>query len=207
MTSHWYAESSGRRTRQICADVAVALALVLCLRVGIGVHDLTADLAGPGRTLQAAGATLAQRMDEAGTAAGSVPLAGDDLAAPFTGAGDAGRAIEAAGVRQQHVVAQLAAALGWAAGGLLALALLASWLPWRIRFARRAGRAARLRDSGHGLDILALRALARQPLGDLLAAGPSLAEGWRNGDAHAVETLAALELRDLGLRPRRQAAR
>jgi hypothetical protein len=199
MVAHWYAESPARRSRQLLADVAVALALLACLWLGSGVHHLTADLAGPGRTLQSAGAALADKMDEAGAAAGKVPLAGQDLAAPFSGAGQAGRAIESAGVRQQQVVARMATLFGLLSGGVPALLVLSLWLPRRVRFAREAGLAGRLRSAHGGLDILALRALARQPLGDLERVGPAVVEGWRAGDPQAIEALAALELRGLGL--------
>lgn len=199
MDIHWYAESPTRRSRQIFADVLATLALLICAWIGDGVHDLTAELAGPGRALESGGAALADRMDDAGRAAGNVPLAGDELAAPFEGAGEASRAIEDAGVQQQEVVATLANALGWVTGGVPALVVLALWLPPRIRFARQAGLARRLRGDLAGLDMLALRALARQPLGDLVRVGPELVDGWRARDRRAIETLAALELRRLGL--------
>ena len=66
---------------------------------------------------------------------------------------------------------------------------------------RRAGVAARVRDLPAGKDLLALRALASQPLNKLTRLGPDIAQSWRNGDAAAVDTLAALELKQLGLSP------
>jgi hypothetical protein len=202
MAVSWYAESPARRGRQIAADMMVTAGLLGCLWVGTGVHDLTAGLAEPGRALESAGTSLSDRMDDAAEAAGNIPLAGDELAAPFEGAEDASRAIEDAGVRQQQVVATLATGLGWATGGIPALFLVLLWLPRRLRFARQASQAARLRAADAGLDLLALRALARQPLADLAALGPAAVAGWRDQDADAVEALAALELRQLGLRPR-----
>jgi hypothetical protein len=202
MAVSWYAESPARRGRQIAADMMVTAGLLGCLWVGTGVHDLTAGLAEPGRALESAGTSLSDRMDDAAEAAGNIPLAGDELAAPFEGAGDASRAIEDAGVRQQQVVATLATGLGWATGGIPALFLVLLWLPRRLRFARQASQAARLRAADAGLDLLALRALVRQPLATLAALGPAVVAGWRDQDADAVEALAALELRQLGLRPR-----
>ena len=61
--------------------------------------------------------------------------------------------------------------------------------------------ASRLRVDVPGKDLLALRALATQPLRRLAALDPQIAAAWRRGDPRAVETLAALELRGLGLRP------
>ena len=57
------------------------------------------------------------------------------------------------------------------------------------------------RDQPAGRDLLALRALATRPLNQLSKLGPDIAQSWRNGDASAMEALAALELRDLGLHP------
>ena len=69
---------------------------------------------------------------------------------------------------------------------------------------RRAGVAAVVRDHPAGRDLLALRALAGRPLNQLTKLGPDIAQSWRDGDAAAVDALAALELSDLGLRPSRR---
>ncbi|TBL27832.1 hypothetical protein EYA84_28020, partial [Verrucosispora sp. SN26_14.1] len=50
-----------------------------------------------------------------------------------------------------------------------------------------------------GRDLLALRALAGQPLRKLTRISPDVAEAWRQGDDATVNALAALELRRLGL--------
>jgi hypothetical protein len=68
---------------------------------------------------------------------------------------------------------------------------------------RRAAVASAVRDQPAGRDLLALRALAGQPLNNLAKLGPDIAQSWRNGDAAAVDALAELELRKLGLRSRR----
>jgi hypothetical protein len=81
----------------------------------------------------------------------------------------------------------------------LALVLLL-WLPRRLRWMRRAGVATTVRDQPAGRDLLALRAQATQPLNQLAKLGPDIAQSWRNGDASAVDALAALELRQLGLK-------
>jgi hypothetical protein len=69
-----------------------------------------------------------------------------------------------------------------------------------VRWMRRAGAAAALRAAPAGRDLLALRALATQPLRRLAALGPDVAESWRRGDDTTVDALAALELRGLGMR-------
>ena len=85
-------------------------------------------------------------------------------------------------------------------------------LPARHRAVRLAAAAGALDAPGRvgaklaagpaGRDLLALRALATQPLGKLTRIGPDVAEAWRRGDDATVDALAALELRQLGLRGR-----
>lgn len=203
MSLIWYAETSARRSRQIAADATAVLSLLVCYWVGSGVHDLTAELAAPGRSLESGGAALAERMTDASTAAGEVPLVGDSLQEPFDQASEAGRSIEEAGVKQQEVVHTLALTLGLVTGGIPALVVLALWLPRRLRFARRAAYARRLLRGGVGLDVFAFRALARQPIADLARLSTDPAAGWRNRDPETIEALAALELRGLGLRSNR----
>jgi hypothetical protein len=61
-----------------------------------------------------------------------------------------------------------------------------------------------VRSEPAGRDLLALRALASRPLSELTRLGPDIAQSWRNGDASAVDALAALELKRLGLKPGRR---
>lgn len=200
MHLRWYAETSFRRSRQITADVIAAMALLLCYWLGTSVHDLTADLAGPGRTLESAGSGLADRLSDAGSAAGDVPLVGGPLQDALEQGSDAGRSIEDAGQQQQDVVGALATTLGWVTGGLPALVVLGLWLPRRWRFARLAAQAQRLRDSGAGMEVFAFRALARQPIAVLASLESDPAAGWRHRDPKTIQALASLELRTLGLK-------
>lgn len=200
MQLRWYAETPARRSRQVTADLLAALALVLCFWLGSSVHDLTAELAGPGRTLQSAGSDLAGRLTDAGSAASDVPLVGGPLQDALERGSDAGRSIERAGVEQQQVVGTLATTLGWVSGGTPALVVLALWLPKRLRFARRAGLAHGLRETGAGLDVFAFRALARAPISALARLPKDPAAGWRDRDPEVIAALADLELRHLGLR-------
>ena len=73
------------------------------------------------------------------------------------------------------------------------------WVLVRLRYARRARSAVVIRQ--HGIDLLALRALAHQPAGKLLAASGDPAAAWRFGDPGTLYRLAVLELRSLGLGP------
>lgn len=200
MNLAWYAETSARRSRQVLTDVLALAGLLLCLWLGSTVHDTTEELAGPGRSIESAGNDLAERLDEASDAAGEIPAVGDELAAPLDRARDVGEQIESAGARQQEVVGTLANVLGWTIGGVPAIWLLLRWLPPRVRFVRRAREARLLRESAAGMDLLALRALARQPLRELMRMRMSPITGWRERDPQVVAALAGLELRRLGVR-------
>jgi hypothetical protein len=99
---------------------------------------------------------------------------------------------------------QVAHDLAWALALLLlvgpVLVVLLGWLPLRVRWIRRATAAVGLRDGNAGRDLLALRALANQPLRRLTRIDPDPVGAWRDGDRSTVNALAALELRRLGVR-------
>jgi hypothetical protein len=150
--------------------------------------------------LQGAGTGLADNLAGAGKQVGRIPAVGDDIAKPFGKAADAARALAAAGQQQQAIVHQLALVV---VAIVLAVPLglvLFGWLPLRVRWIRRAGAAATVRRMEGGEDLLALRALATQPLRRLTGLDPDIAQAWRRDDPAAVAALAALELRRLGLR-------
>jgi hypothetical protein len=195
----WYAETPARRSRQVIADVLVLVGLVLCVWLGTTVHGTTEKLVDPGERIESAGVELSQRMDEAASAVENIPAVGDEVAEPFSDASGVGQRIEDAGKQQQEAVRTLATVLGWTAGGLPALLLLLTWLPRRLRFGRRAAEARLLRESSAGIDLLALRALARQPIGALLRMRNAPVTGWRRQDPDVVAALAALELHRLGV--------
>jgi hypothetical protein len=187
--------------RQLLTDLLVVLWVYAWIRAGRWVHDLVLKLGVPGQKLEGAGNGMADNLAAAGGKVGRVPLVGDELTQPFTRAAEAARSLAEAGRESQEMVGTLALVLSLL---LLAVPLglvLFGWLPLRLRWMRRAGVAAAVRDQPAGRDLLALRALAGRPLNQLTRLGPDIAQSWRNGDAAAVDALAALELRDLGLRP------
>jgi hypothetical protein len=202
-----YADGQVRRTRQLAGDVFLLLWVVLWVWLGTAVHDATLALAVPGKKIQAAGGDLGDRLREAGSAVGSIPLVGNQASTPFDGAGRAADQIVAAGAAQVDAVQHLAWWLGVlvAAGPILVLA--AVYLPLRWRFVQRATRSRRFLDAGadpsagggQRLDLFALRALARQPLDRLARVSPDPVRAWRDGDRDVVRALALLELRDAGL--------
>ncbi|WP_036376640.1 hypothetical protein [Micromonospora sp. ATCC 39149] len=195
-----YADRFPTACRQLLTDLLVLAWVYATIRFALWVHDLVRKLAVPGQKLEGAGGGLADSLADAGGKVGRVPLVGDELTAPFTKAADAARAVAEAGRDQQELVGQLALALSIAVLVLPLGLVLFGWLPLRLRWMRRAASAKALATAPAGRDLLALRALANQPLGKLARVAPDVAEAWRRGDDATVDALAALELRRLGLR-------
>lgn len=196
-----YAENPARRARQVTADVVVLAWVVVWVLIGTAVHDAVARLAAPGRTLEQAGTSLGGGLGDAAEAVGGVPLVGDALGAPLESAGGAADAITAAGVEIQDVVERTALVAGLSVAAWPVLVVVGVWLALRLRFARRAAAARELLAEGAGLELFALRALTRVPLRSLATVDPDPAGAWRRGDPDVVRALAALELREAGLRP------
>lgn len=198
-----YADRVPVALRQLLTDLVVVVWVYLWIRVAVWIHDVVEQLAAPGRKLEGAGRGIADNLADAGGKVGRVPIVGDELTAPFTGAADAARSIADAGRQQQEFVHQLALILPAAAVGVPLALVLFLWLPWRLGWIRRASVAATVRNDPAGRDLLALRALATQPLTRLAELGPDIAQSWRAGDSGAITALAELELRRLGLQARR----
>ncbi|MCW3816760.1 hypothetical protein ONA91_20145 [Micromonospora sp. DR5-3] len=195
-----YADRFPTALRQFLTDLLVVVWVYAAIRFALWLHDLIEKLAVPGQKLEGAGGGLADNLADAGGKVGRVPLVGDELTAPFTKAAEAARAVAEAGRDQQELVGQLALGLSIAVLVFPLGLVLFGWLPLRVRWMRRAGAAQALATAPAGRDLLALRALAGQPLGRLARIAPDVAEAWRRGDDATVDALAALELRRLGLR-------
>jgi hypothetical protein len=195
-----YADRFPTALRQLVTDLLVVAWVYVSIRVAMWVYDLIEKLAVPGQKLEGAGTGIADNLSDVSGKVGRIPAVGDDLTRPFESAANAARSLSDAGRDQQDVVADLAWALSL---GLLVFPLglvLFVWLPLRVRWVRRAAAAATLRKAPAGRDLLALRALANQPLRKLARIDPDVAEAWRRGDDDVVDALASLELRTLGLR-------
>ncbi|MFI6228962.1 hypothetical protein ACIBCR_16795 [Micromonospora echinospora] len=198
-----YADRFPTAARQLVTDLLVVAWVYVAIRGAMWLHDLVQRLAVPGQKLEGAGGGLADNLADASSKIGRVPLVGDELTTPFERAAEAARSVADAGRDQQELVDQLALALAVAVLVFPLGLVLFGWLPLRLRWMRRAGAAAALRSAPAGRDLLALRALAGQPLGRLTRIAPDVAEAWRRGDPDTVDALAALELRELGLRTKR----
>jgi hypothetical protein len=198
-----YADAPGAALRQLFTDVLVVAWVYLWIRAAMWLYDLVQKLAVPGAKLEGAGSGLADNLAEAGGKVGRVPLVGDELTAPFNRAADAARSMAEAGRDQQDLIGDLSLALAAAVLVFPLGLVLFGWLPLRVRWMRRAAAAAALRRQPAGRDLLALRALATQPLRKLSRIDPDVAAKWRDEDPSTVDALAALELRSLGLRSAR----
>jgi hypothetical protein len=203
-----YADLGPRRAQQIAGDLLLVLWVLVWVLFGRAVHRSVVALAAVGERLQDGGSDLAGNLGEAGRRAAGVPLVGDELRSPFDRAAGAARAVADAGRTQQEAVAQLGLLLG-VATALVPIAVVALlWLPRRVAFARRAGATRRHLRAAEDLDLLALRAIAGQPMHRLARVSDDPAGAWRRREPDVVTRLAALELQALGLRvPERLQAR
>jgi hypothetical protein len=196
-----YADRLTTAVRQLLTDIFIVIWVYLWIRAAFWVHAMVLKLGVPGEKLQSSGTSLADNLADAGGKVGRVPLVGGELTKPFNGAADAARSLADAGRQQQEIVGNVALIVALTVVALPLALVLFGWLPLRLRWMRRAGVASRVRNEPAGKDLLALRALAGRPLNQLTKLGPDIAQSWRNGDAAAVDALAALELSDLGLKP------
>jgi hypothetical protein len=195
-----YADLPGVGLRQFLTDLLVVAWVGFWIRASIWVYDRVSTLAVPGRKIEGAGEGMASGLSDAGNKVGSVPVVGDQLSAPFDKAATAATALADAGRAQQAAVHNLAIALVILVLVVPLTVVLLGWLPLRLRWIRRASLAASLRSRPSGRDLLALRALTRQPLRRLVRIHPDPASAWRDGEEAAMQSLANLELRTLGLR-------
>ena len=198
-----YADSPARRVIQLLVDLLFVAWLVMWVWIGLVVHDGTMALAGPGRQTDESASAMAGQLRDAGGRLDDVPLIGDEVATPFDKAADASDGIAAAGRSSVQAVERLAFVLGLSIALIPILVVTAFYLPGRLRFIREATAGSRFIDSADDLDLFALRALAHQPMRVLAQVSDDPAGDWRRRDPAVVTRLAELELKDMGLRPRR----
>jgi hypothetical protein len=195
-----YAEKPFRFGRQLLADLIAIAWIAAWIWIGKHLYDLIMKLAVPGKKLEDAGGGLASNLHDAQDKANNIPLVGDKLGTPLGKAADAAKSIADAGQTQQDVVHNLALTLSLAIGGMMILIALVLWLLLRFRWIRAASAANRLRRRRGGVELLALRALTFAPLRRIATLPDDTAARWRDGDPGTIDSLAALELRRLGLR-------
>ncbi len=195
----WYADSPGRRTSQIVADVFLLCFLAVCVWLGKVVHDGISSLRGPADGLTSAGDSFRDNMAGAADTVGGIPLVGDGLKSPFAALSGSGQRLADVGTSVAATVDTVARTAGVLVAVVPIVLALLVWAFLRIRFVRRATAASRLVGTEGSLELFALRALTRLPLRRLTPLGPDLAGRFRNGDAVLVRQLAALELQSCGV--------
>lgn len=198
-----YADLPARRRRQLLSDAALLAWIVMWVLLARALHGGVLLLARPAQALSDGSSGLAEQLRAAGSAVGSAPLLGDQLSAPFDGAGAAASNMASAGAAQVDAIERLATSLAVAVGAIPVLLALALHLTLRWRFVREASAAQRLAAAAVDLDLFALRALSNQPLHRLARVSPDPAAAWRRSDQVVVRQLAELELRTAGVSPPR----
>src|SRR5262245_61121534 len=142
-----YADTPGRRTAQLVADLLFVLWVVLWVWVGNAVHDSTMALAAPGYRTAEAATSMSGGLTDAGDSLRGLPVVGDDVAVPFDRAAEASDSLAEAGRDQVDAVEKLALWLGVSIAAIPILVLGAIHLPLRWRFVRRATAGARFIDA------------------------------------------------------------
>ncbi len=195
-----YASIPARRLLQVLADLGILVWVWVWVKVGYAVHDTTLTLAEPGRTLVGAGAAFRERMTGAGESVDNLPILDDRLAEPLRSAAGVGGQFEDAGRGLISAVERTAVLLGVTTAVIPVLIVGGIWLLLRGRFVRRASAAQRFIDAAPDLDLFALRAMANQPMSRLARISDDPAGAWRRQDPDVIRALAAMELRESGLR-------
>lgn len=193
-----YAAAPARAARQVFGDLLLLAWAAGWAWAGREIHEATLALGRPGLSTASAADEMAGRFHDVEGRIGGIPGVGDELAAPFRGAADAAQSLASAGRAQAETVADVALLVGIAVFLIPLLFVAVLYVPFRIRFVRRASAAQRF--VGAAPELLALRALANQPLRALTRVADDPVAAWRAGDPVVVQRLADLELRSLGLR-------
>jgi hypothetical protein len=197
-----YADRPGTGLRQVTTDLLVVVWVAFWIWLATKVYDTVEKLAVPGQKMEGAGENMAGGLSDAGDKMSQIPAVGDELASPLDRAAGAAEALADAGRDQQEAVHNLALLFVVLLLIVPLSLVLFVWLPLRLRWIRRASYATALQRGRSGRDLLALRALANQPLRRLAKVHPEPANAWRDGDESVVAALAAMELRSLGLSAR-----
>jgi hypothetical protein len=196
-----YPEVPSRRVNAVVRDALVVALLILFAWIGLAVHDAVDRLAVLGHGVTVAGSSVENGFDSAGDAVDNVPLVGGPLAGALRGAGEGtGGNVADLGRAGEDAVHRLALILGLVIFGVPAAILLFSWLPDRIRAARKLTEAeAVLRPDStpERRRLLAMRAAFSLPYGQLLA---YTRDPLGDLAAERYDALVAAALEDAGLR-------
>jgi hypothetical protein len=198
-----YSDHPVRGSLQILGDAVVLVWVVGWVLVGRFVKDAMDEIAKLGYGIQTGAGGVANGLHKAGSEASGVPLVGDKLSSPFNQAGGAAGSLAHSGQQFGDRLTWLGTPLAVLIAGLPILLVVAFWLPLRWRYARRAGATVELARTPQGRDVLALRALANEPVARLTAISADPVGDWRRENPEVVSRLAGVEMRRRGVRRRR----
>lgn len=201
MTSRFlpYSTRPVRLLAQLFSDFAVVVWTAIWLLVGVAVYDAISTIAEAGRQVESGADGVAGNLASAGHGAQHIPLVGDAVSKPLTGASQAALDIAGAGHDLDTTASWLAVLLAMAVVALPILIAVVPWLFLRLRFFRRKRTAIDLAATSAGEQLLALRALTNRPTRKLTAVSADPVGGWRRADPVTIRALAALELRSAGI--------
>ncbi|MFF1688455.1 MULTISPECIES: hypothetical protein [unclassified Streptomyces] len=197
-----YAQTPARRIRQVLADLIAVAMICAVVKLALVVHDAIGRLADPGRKAESAGVSLSDGLVDAGEAASKVPFVGGQLKKQLGSAAEAGTGLADAGRSLQDTVGHVATLTMVVLIVIPVVFVLLLWLPPRLRWIRRSAVTRRLAAGPGGADLLALRVLtgSQRELAAVSTPPGGLAEAWRRGDEQVIADLAAIGLRQVGLR-------
>ena len=192
-----YAETTGKRTRQLIQDGILLGWILLWALFGMVAHDVVAKLAEPAASVARNSDSLSDSLADISDKVDGVPVVGGALEEPFSSSSRAAAAVADESREQRDLFLTAALWIGlFIAIGPIAAALLL-YLPFRLRWVREATAADRIRLDADDLYLFALRAVANRPFSELRKATPDPGAALATGD---YDALARLELEQLGLK-------
>ena len=204
-----WSERPGARAREIAADAATLLWILIWATIGVRLYGFLAHLAGAGRLVRDGGSGITSAGDRVGAALEGIPLVGEGAASgvrgAFSGAGDP---LIQFGTDLERLLITIAALLGLMLVAIALVPWLNRYLPWRAARWRRlnaaAGAIRRRRfaasapiEEAELTRLLASRALHRLEYDELLEFTPDPFGDWAAG---RHDRLAHAELDRVGLR-------
>ena len=185
-----YASTPARRSAQIIGDALTLAWCVVWILLGKLVYEAISLLQKPADEFSSAASGLGDSIGDAG---GSLP---SFLKKPFEGVANSADSLSSAATSQSDTINHVA----WVVSFVVALPpifmLLALVIPLRLRWIRETASLKDLRNSPNFVELMARRAVVRQPLRRLRKVSVDPIGDIENGNFSA---LAALEARQLGI--------
>ncbi len=186
-----YADAPTKRALQLTADAIVLLWCIFWVLVGKVVYDAISLLEAPAKALDGASSGLSDQLDKTG---GSLP---NVISGPFRALANSADSLSEAAASQSDQIGQLAWIMATVIGGPPIFFALLIAVPLRLRWVREASSASQLQSTENFEELMARRAIVRQPLRRLRAVSNDPIGDIETGNFAA---LADLEVRRLGLR-------